>query len=206
MTVVALLGTGTYKTIERMLAVLVAVMSAVFLLTAILVRPDVGALLQGLVVPSIPQGSVLTAIALIGTTVVPYNLFLHANLVQEEWSASTPVEQALPESRRDALLSISLGGLITLAIMTTAAGSLFVRGIEADSAAVMADQLEPFLGSAAKYVFAVGLFSAGLTSAIAGPLGGAYAIASTLGWSTSLGSRRFQAIWATIVVLGSSSH
>ncbi|MEJ7775598.1 MAG: divalent metal cation transporter, partial [Nocardioidaceae bacterium] len=59
---------------------------------------------------------------------------------------------------------------------------------------------------AAKYVFAVGLFSAGLTSAIAGPLGGAYAIASTLGWSTSLGSRRFQAIWATIVVLGSSSH
>lgn len=201
-TVLTLLATGTYKLLERLLAVLVAVMSAVFVATAIVMRPDPGSLLTGLLVPSIPDGAQLTALALVGTTVVPYNLFLHANLVQEKWSPDTGMQGALAEARRDTAVSLPIGGLITIAIVTTAAASLFVKGIEAESAAAMADQLEPVLGPAAKYVFALGLFAAGLTSAIAGPLGAAYAIASTLGWSTHLSARRFQAIWAAIVVIG----
>lgn len=201
-TVFALLATGTYKLLERLLAVLVAVMSAVFVATAIVMRPDPGQLLTGLVVPSVPDGALLTALALVGTTVVPYNLFLHANLVQEKWSPDTGIQGALAEARRDTAVSIPIGGLITIAIVTTAAASLFVKGIEAESAAAMASQLEPVLGPAAEYVFALGLFAAGLTSAIAGPLGAAYAIASTLGWSTDLSAWRFRAIWAAVVLAG----
>lgn len=201
-TVFILLATGTYKLLERLLAVLVAVMSAVFLATAIMMRPDPGALLRGLIVPTVPDGALLTALALVGTTVVPYNLFLHANLVQEKWPPDMGTQGALAEARRDTALSIPVGGLITVAIVTTAAASLFVNGIEAESAAAMAEQLEPVLGPAADYVFGLGLFAAGLTSAIAGPLGAAYAIASALGWATDLSGRRFQAIWASIVVIG----
>ncbi|MDQ3628377.1 MAG: Nramp family divalent metal transporter [Actinomycetota bacterium] len=200
-TVFALLATGSYQRIERTLILLVGVMSAVFILTAIVAAPDLIALLKGMLVPTIPNGALLTTVALIGTTVVPYNLFLHASLVQEKW-ADTETGTALAESRRDTALSISLGGLITLAILTAAAASLFVNGIEATSSAAMAGQLEPVLGPAAPYVFAVGLFAAGLTSAIAGPLGAAYAISSILGWSTDLRSLGFRAIWATVVVIG----
>jgi NRAMP (natural resistance-associated macrophage protein)-like metal ion transporter len=200
-TVFALLATGSYRRIEQVLVLLVGVMSAVFVLTAIVVAPDLAALLNGILVPTIPSGALLTTVALIGTTVVPYNLFLHASLVQEKW-ADTDTEQALTESRRDTVLSISLGGLITLAILTTAAASLFVNGISATSSAAMAGQLEPVLGPAAPYVFALGLFAAGLTSAIAGPLGAAYAISSILGWSTDLHSTGFRVIWATVVVIG----
>jgi len=200
--VLALLATGSYRTLEALLGLLVVLMSAVFVLTAVLASPDWSALLTGLVVPTIPAGALLSAVALIGTTVVPYNLFLHANLVQEKWSADEPTAAALTEARRDTTVSIAIGGLITVAIMATAAGTLFTEGITAESSAAMAGQLEPVLGPAAPYVFALGLAAAGLTSAIAGPLGAAYAIASTAGWSTSLKSRRFQAIWAVVVVIG----
>lgn len=200
--IIALLASGVYKLIERVLLVLVAVMSAVFVLTAIVVRPDVGAMLTGMVVPSVPAGTALTVIALIGTTIVPYNLFLHSNLVQEKWSKDTPTDVAVARAGRDTALSMSVGGLITLAIVVTAAGSLFAAGVDADSVEAMAVQLRPLLGPASEYVFALGLFAAGLTSAVAGPLGGAYAISSSLGWSTDLKNRRFQAIWSAIVLIG----
>lgn len=198
--VFTLLASGTYKRLERLLAVLVAVMSGVFVLTAVLVRPDLTDLLTGLFVPSVPSGALLTTVALVGTTVVPYNLFLHASLVQEKWPSATA--QSLRQARRDTTLSISAGGLITLAIVTTAAATMFTRGLKADSAAALAGQLEPILGPASKYVLALGLFAAGLTSVIAGPLGAAYAITSTLGWSTSLSSPRFKIIWASTLLCG----
>ena len=135
-------------------------MGLVFLLTLFMVRPSFSAMLGGLLVPSLPQGSLLTIMALIGTTVVPYNLFLHASAVQEKWDARVSKKQALRESRIDASLSIGLGGLITLAIMSTSAATFF-GGDVAFSAASMSQQLEPLLGAGARYLFAAGLFAAG---------------------------------------------
>lgn len=197
----ALLITGSYKIVERVLVGLVAILTMVFVLTAVVVRPDVGALLRGAFVPDIPSGALLTTIALIGTTVVPYNLFLHANLATEKWH-DLPTPVAIRDARRDTVTSIGIGGLITLAIMTTAAASMWTKGITADSGADMAVQLEPLLGPAAQYVFALGLFSAGLTSAVAGPLGAAYAISGVLGWGHDMKSMRFRAVWLTVVIIG----
>ena len=72
-----LLALGVYRHIERILVLLVAGMSVVFILTAILACPSMnpGAMLSGLLLPSLPDGSGLLIVALIGTTVVPYNLF-----------------------------------------------------------------------------------------------------------------------------------
>ena len=66
---------GTYRQIERILITLVSIMALAFIITFFLVKPDFGQLFKGLVSPEIPEGSLLTVIALIGTTVVPYNLF-----------------------------------------------------------------------------------------------------------------------------------
>ena len=124
-------------------------MSAVFLFTAVMVGPAPGELLKGMLVPQIPAGSLVTIIALIGTTVVPYNLFLHASAVQEKWSSEVPADEALPAARLDTYLSVTLGGAVTLAIIVTAT-PLLGRGIEQADALMVTGVLEPILGSAAK--------------------------------------------------------
>ncbi len=196
-----LLAYGAYKWIERVLMVLVGLMSIVFLATMIIARPSLSSVVAEVFPPRIPDGSLLTILALIGTTVVPYNLFLHASAVREKWSQQVPIDEAMKASRLDTLLAISLGGLVTLAIVVTA-GTFFARGTIIESAAMMAEQLEPVLGPAAKYFFAGGLLAAGLTSAITAPLAAAYATAGALGWRRDLKDPRFRAVWAAILVVG----
>jgi len=111
-----LLYIGSYKLLEKVLVSLVIVMSLSFLVTAIITKPDVLEVLKGLFVPSVPQESILTIIALVGTTVVPYNLFLHASLVSEKWKSPDDLSAV----RRDTYISIALGGLVSMAVIIAA--------------------------------------------------------------------------------------
>lgn len=197
----ALLASGVYKWIERFLVTLVALMAVVFPVTAVVVGPDWSGILRGILVPSLPTGSALTVVALIGTTVVPYNLFLHASAMREKWPAATPMARALRDARLDTALSIVLGGIVTLSVVVTAA-FFFERGSEIENAATMARQLEPLLGPAAGIFFAMGLLAAGLTSSITAPLAAAYATAGVLGWDRDLRAFRFRAVWGSIVIVG----
>lgn len=197
----ALLLGGRYRTLERALIVLVLFMSGVFLACAVLAAPPPAALARALFQPGLPTGASLTVIALIGTTVVPYNLFLHANAVREKWPAAIPLAQALPAARRDNALSIGLGGLLTLAIMSTAAATFFATGRAFDAFA-MASQLEPLLGAASEPVFAAGLFAGGLTSAITAPLAAGYAVCGALGWRSDLRAPSFRAVYLAVLVTG----
>ena len=79
-----ILYNGSYKVLERSLIGLVVLMSVSFLVTAFMTRPDLEAVFKGLFIPSIPENGLLTIVGLIGTTVVPYNLFLHASIVKEK--------------------------------------------------------------------------------------------------------------------------
>ena len=200
----ALLASSAYRVIERALVALVIVMSVVFIVTAIIViRPsDVGNILVGAFVPRIPDGALVTVVALIGTTVVPYNLFLHASSVQEKWPESVPTREALIESRSDTTISIVLGGLITVAILATGAAAFFGTGTEITDAGQMAEQLEPLLGAFAKYFFAIGILAAGVTSAITAPLAAAYATSGALGWERNLRGWKFRAVWVIVLVVG----
>ena len=150
-----------------------------------------------------PAGSLLTVMALIGTTVVPYNLFLHASAVQEKWSADVDVKTALHQSRVDTSLSIGLGGIITLAVLSTSAAAFFGSGIEF-SAVNMSRQLEPLLGKSAGFFFAAGLFAAGLSSAVTAPLAAAYAVCGVMGWPRNLRGKRFRQVWVVVLVSGTA--
>ncbi|WP_076609162.1 Nramp family divalent metal transporter [Natronorubrum thiooxidans] len=191
-----LLWTGNYKLIERVFIGLVVVMGLAFLINAAVVRPDIGALGGGLV-PTVPEGSAYLIAGLIGTTVVGYNLFLHASTVQERWDGASD----LAECRTDTVAMIIVGGLITTSIVVTAA-SVFPEGTQIADVGAMADQLEPVFGGYALTFFAIGLFAAGFTSAMSAPLAGAYATAGALGWERDLTSTRFRAIWMTILGTG----
>ncbi len=199
----ALLFFGAYRVLEKILIVLVVVMSLAFIATAVIVRPAIADICRGMFIPQIPPGSLVTIVALIGTTVVPYNLFLHASTVCEKWPPDMQINAALRQSRFDTGMSISLGGFLTLAIALTAAGC-FQLGTEISSAADMVEQLQPLLGRGARWFFAVGLFAAGLTSTITAPLAAAYATAGAFGWRPDRRSRKFRAVWAAVILAGTA--
>jgi len=192
-----LLYTGSYKLVEKFLVGLVVAMSLIFITTAIIVKPDLSLIAKGLI-PSVPEGSLFIVIALIGTTVVPYNLFLHASAVQERWKDASGIK----ESKADILVSMILGGLITMAVIITASAAFFGTGIAITNAGEMAQQLEPLLGSWAKNIFAFGLFSAGLSSAVTAPLAAAYATSGALGWKKDMKDKKFRIIWMTVLAIG----
>ncbi|MFO7894715.1 MAG: Nramp family divalent metal transporter [Longimicrobiales bacterium] len=193
-----LLRTGSYPVVERVLIGLVSLMALAFLATAVLVRPPLGEMLRGLFVPTVPDAAGMLYVAgLVGTTVVPYNLFLHASAVRERWDGPDD----LPAARLDLGFSILVGALVSMAIVSTSA-AMVSRDADIASAADMAVQLEPLLGAWARYFFAAGLLAAGLTSAITAPLAAAYATAGALGWPRDLKDPRLRWVWMAVLTAG----
>ena len=190
-----LLYIGSYKFLERVLVILVLIMSLSFLITAFLTKPDIFNILKGALIPSFPEGSLLTILGLVGTTVVPYNLFLHASLVKEKWN--NPKD--LKEVRKDTIVSIALGGLVSMAIIISASS---IGLGEISSAADLAKSLAPLYGDFASYFLGIGLFAAGITSAITAPLAAAYVARGCFGWESDLKSKQFRAVWFLILLLG----
>jgi len=190
-----LLYIGSYKTLEKVFVFLVILMSLSFLITAILTAPNLIDAGKGLLLPSIPEQSTLTIIALIGTTVVPYNLFLHASLVKEKWEGTA----ALQSARRDTLVTIFLGGVVSMAIIVAAAA---IPGKNITSAIDLAQGLEPLFGKGARYGMGIGLFAAGITSSITAPLAAAYVAANCMGWSTDMRDKKFRSVWILVLLIG----
>ena len=190
-----LLYIGNYKVIERFLVGLVIVMSISFVLAAVLTQPNWLQVLQSVVVPTVPSESLLTVIALVGTTVVPYNLFLHASLVKEKWNGPDNLKAA----RKDLYISIILGGLVSMAIVVCGAA---IQQTTVNNAADLAKGLEPLYGELASYVLGIGLFAAGITSAITAPMAAGYVARDCFGWQAGLKSSKFRAVWMLILLLG----
>jgi len=190
-----LLYLGNYKMLERALIGMVILMSLAFLITAVMTKPSFNNLLTGLFKFQSPEESLLTIIGLLGTTVVPYNLFLHAALVKEKWHKSSDLALA----RKDTLIAIVLGGLVSMCIIVCAAA---IQGNEITSAADLAKAVEPLFGSFAKYFIAIGLFAAGITSAITAPLAAAYVATGCLNWSSNMKSFKFRLVWLIVLSLG----
>lgn len=176
-----LLFSGSYAFITKVLTALVIFMSLAFISSALMVQPSWRLLFEGFV-PSVRSETIITTVALIGTTVVPYNLFLHSGLVAKRWQDVSDLRYV----RTDTIISVVLGGLVSMAIVITAhAGAAY----EVQSAADLAKGLEPLLGGIwAKYFISFGLFAAGITSAITAPLAGALVISGCFAWSTDIKS------------------
>ncbi|RDV28964.1 divalent metal cation transporter [Alteromonas aestuariivivens] len=195
-----LLWSGHYQLIESVLVWLVFAMAAVFLLTLAVSQPNLGELLYQLTHPRLDDASITPILALIGTTIVPYNLFLHASLVARHHTPGNTAE-AISECRRQSAQAISLGGFITVVVVATASMAFYKQAIELD-ASNMGQQLAPVLGDWAQWFFAAGLFAAGLTSAITAPLAGAYAVCGALNQPSDLRSAPFRLVWMSIIGVG----
>ena len=186
---------GDYKVLERSLIFLVITMSVSFMITAIMTKPDLFSLLDGLFMPKINSESLLVVLGLIGTTVVPYNLFLHSSLVKEKWNDISKLKTARIES----FISIIIGGIVSMAIIITAAS---VSNDNVKSVMDLAKGLEPLYGKFAINFLGIGLFASGITSSITAPLAAAYVAKSCFGWSGSLKSLNFRIVWFFVLLIG----
>ncbi|SMQ75846.1 NRAMP (natural resistance-associated macrophage protein) metal ion transporters [Altererythrobacter xiamenensis] len=185
-----MLAFGSPQRIASALAVLVALMGAGFLFAAVMLLPEAGALLGGLVIPGVPEGGALMTVALIGTTVVPYNLFLGSSLARGE---------TLGDTRLGLALAIGIGGLITMGIVVVGAALSGEFTFEA-----MAALLSERLGSWATVLFALGLLAAGLSSAVTAPLAAALTARGLFdggeGWDAN--GWRFRSVWIAVLAIG----
>ena len=186
---------GDYKILEKSLVSLVIVMSISFFITAIMTKPDITSLLKGIFKPQINSSNLIVVLGLIGTTVVPYNIFLHSSLVSEKWNSI----EKLKVARIESFISILLGGLVSLSIIITAAS---VSNQNVTGVIDLAKGLEPLYGKFAIYFLGLGLFASGITSSITAPLAAAYVAKSCFGWNNSLKSKRFRLVWIFILITG----
>ncbi|MAJ53136.1 MAG: hypothetical protein CBC39_03960 [Cellvibrionales bacterium TMED79] len=188
---------GSYF-LEQTLGALVVAMALVFVGTALYLQPSVLAIAKGLFVPSLPENASLLILGIIGTTVVPYNLYLHASVIKRHSKEG----MTLADARRDILVSVIGGGVITLCIAVTAAVVMHGAAIKTSSFTQLAPTLAPVLGSASPLVLGVGFFAAGLSSAITAPLAAAYAVTEVLNLDAKERDRAFKWTWRLVLAFG----
>lgn len=188
-----LLALGAPGTVANVLSITVAIMGLAFLVTALGGDLDGAAVLRGAFVPATPEGSGLLVLGLVGTTVVPYNLFLGSSLA---------VGKNLGEARFGIALAIGFGGLISMGILLAGIGVP-----EPFSFAAVADRLTARLGPWAGSLFGWGLCAAGLSSAVTAPLAAALTARGLFSrgsddprW-TSRGSH-YRAVWIGVLLVG----
>lgn len=188
-----LLWLGAPKAVANTLAALVALMGVSFLVTAVSVLPPAGELLRGLFVPSAPSGAGLLVLGLVGTTVVPYNLFLGSGLA---------AGQRLDEIRFGLGVAVVLGGVISMGVVVV--GGALDGPFAFDS---LARELSGRLGPWAAHLFGWGLAAAGLTSAVTAPLAAALTARGLFGdgpddprWNAR--SWRYRGVWLIVLIVG----
>lgn len=194
----AILMFGGYRLIERALIGAVILMTIAFGAALIVIGPQWHQIFKGALIPSIPPGALPIVVALIGTTIVPYNLFLHAAAARKRWAGAENID----DLRFDTRLSIGLGGVVSILILSTAAASLFAQGLKVTNAADMARQLEPAFGAGAVYLLGAGLFAAGLSSAITAPLATGFAAAELFGFKSDPQAFKFRMTAGGILLIG----
>ena len=181
------------ETLAKVLGCMVVVMGISFITTALVIKPDFSALVSGLLIPRIPEGAGagMLILGLIGTTVVPYNLFLGSGIARRA--------EGVKMMRFGLAVSIVLGGLISMAVLIVGSSVTGEFSFAAVSGALAADS-----GPGMSLIFAAGLGAAGISSAITAPLA-----SSITAWSVSgdspfwrKGGRGFILIWSGVLLTG----
>ena len=189
---------GSTKALEKIMLMFVSLMGVLFLVTMIFVGPSIPKILSGIFIPSIPQGGAITTIALIGTTIIGINLILHSITSKDKWNKVSDMENA----KFDIIVNVLIGGVITISIIITSAAVLFNSGVIVDSPLVFSKQLEPILGSWARIAGGIGIFAAGLSSAIAVPYTLGTIFSRLFNWEGGRESKQAKILGAAAVIFG----
>ncbi len=196
---------GNYSVSERIFLALALVLT-VYVISALVVRPDWGAVAWGTFVPSIQTNRdfIVLTIATIGTTISPYMQFT---------LSSTIVDKGVrPEEYRSQLFETLLGVILSdgfsYFIIVATAATLFVHGVhDVQSADQAAQALAPIAGPFAEELFGIGLLGASFLAASVLPLSTTYAVCEAFGWERGLNNELrdapiFYGLYTALIVVG----
>jgi len=182
---------GTIRLVIKVLGVIVAVMGFVFVAIAISMQVEILDIIRHSVLPRVPAGSEILIMGLVGTTVVPYNLFLGSGLSKGHQSGVATI---------GLVLAITLGGIISIAILVV--GTLVSGSFGFDA---LSGELENSIGSWSHILLGVGLFAAGFTSSITAPIAAVYTMQSVMPYKKSLSNKKslaYRLIWMIVMGAG----
>lgn len=167
--VIVMLFSNSYKKIERAIIAFVSIIGLSFLYELFLVDIDWPLAARSWITPSIPQGSMLIIMSVLGAVVMPHNLFLHSEVIQShEYHKGDEVslKKRLKYEFYDTLFSMLVGWAINSAMILLAAATFFQSGTPVEELQQAKSLLDPLLGNAAGIVFALALLMAGISSTI----------------------------------------
>ena len=160
---------NSYKKIERYIIFFVSMIGLSFIYELFLVDIEWGEAAKAWVVPSVPEGSMLIIMSVLGAVVMPHNLFLHSEVIQSrQWNLQDEkvMEKQLKYEFFDTFFSMLIGWAINSAMILLAASTFFKQGIVVDDLQQAHSLLQPLLGSNAVVIFAVALLLAGISSSM----------------------------------------
>ncbi|HEX6488125.1 MAG TPA: Nramp family divalent metal transporter [Candidatus Dormibacteraeota bacterium] len=201
---ILLLQRRGFRPIEAVIAAMVGVMAISYLIESVLARPAWGEVLRGATTPWLgSQGAVLLAVGVIGATVMPHAIYVHAGLTQDR----IPVEHQSDRrkiarfSNLDVLVALGLAGLINLAMMYMAAATFHPHHHNVADISTAYQTLIPLLGGAAAGVFLVSLLASGLSSSAVGTMAGQVIIQGFVRVRIPIWLRRLITMVPTIIVI-----
>ena len=182
--VIILLFTNSYPKVEKYIIAFVSVIGLSFLYELSLVHIDWAAAGIGWIKPSIPEGSMLIVMSVLGAVVMPHNLFLHSEVIQSrQWNLEDDkvIKKQLDYELFDTLFSMIIGWAINSAMILLAAATFFSKTVPLTELRQAKEILQPLLGNNAGVIFAVALLMAGLASTITSGMAGGTIFAGLFG-------------------------
>lgn len=167
--VIIMLFTNSYQKIEKWIIAFVSIIGLSFLYELSLVNIDWNSAISGWVTPSLPKGSMLIIMSVLGAVVMPHNLFLHSEVIQSrQWNLQDEkiIKKQLKLEFSDTLLAMIIGWAINSAMILLAATTFFQTKTPVSELQQASSLLKPLLGNNAAVIFAVALLFSGISSTI----------------------------------------
>lgn len=190
---------SSYKRIEKIIIIFVSIIGVAFVIEAGIMPVDWGAAARGWVTPSIPKGSMPIILSVLGSVIMPHNLFLHSEVVQSrQWNLKdeSTIKHQLIYEYTDTIFSMLVGWAINSAIVFIAAATFFANHVYVDDLSQAGSLLSPLMGPVSATLFGIALLFAGIASSITSAMAGGSIFAGAMGepYDTNDNHTRFGSI------------
>lgn len=192
-TAMVMIWTNSYRRLEKAIIGFVSIIGFSFVFELSLIDVPWTEVTRSAFVPTLPEGSILVVMGIVGAVIMPHNLYLHSEVIQSrQWNLEDEkvINRQLKYEFLDTLFSMVIGGVINMAIIILAASLFFGSGEEVTDLSQAHVMLEPLLGPGAATVFAIALLFSGFSSSITAGMAGGTVVAGMNGESYDVKSPR----------------
>jgi len=192
------------RRLEMIIIGMVAIIGIAYVIEIALAQPMWGELALNMVTPTLPMGSTLIAVGIIGATVMPHNIYLHSALIQSRRRSDDDAanRKALTLSTLDSVIALNGAWLVNSAILIMSAAVFHGKGLEVTSIQEAHKTLAPLLGSLSAGVFAIALLASGLSSSTTATMAGQVIMEGFLHFRINIWLRRAVTIVPALIVIG----